>query len=84
MEIVRSRFTKGVKASEISLKIGEKVKYQLLNGKVIDAIIKSKKMKHPECNSFGYEALTLDDNTMNFIDVERIIEWDGKIEWEYF
>jgi hypothetical protein len=80
--IVKSRLTKGAKASEISLEIGEKVKYKLRNGKIIDAIIKSGRMRHPECRgSFGYEALTLDDNTMNFIDVERIVSWEGKDGW---
>lgn len=82
MEVVKSRFTKGVKASEISLEIEETVKYKLCNGKIIDAVIKSKKMHHPECKgSFGYEALTLDDNTVNFIDVRRIICWEGKDAW---
>ena len=80
-DIVLSRFTKGAAASQISLSIGDKVKYRLKNGKVINAIIKSEKRKHPQCSTFGYEALTLDDNTMNFIDVGRIVSWDGKDEW---
>lgn len=78
MKIVKSRFTKGVKASEINLKCGDKIKYQLLNGEIIDAIIESDKMISINHNAVGYKALTLDDNTRNFIDEKRIISWEGK------
>lgn len=78
VEIFKSRFTPGVIASKIRLEIGETVKYKLQDGTVIDAIIKSKKMTHRQCPSFGYEALMLDNNTVGFIDVSRIVSWDGK------
>ena len=78
MQIFSSRFTPNVTGDEISLNKGEKVKYQLLNGNVIDAIIDSERMSHNACHNLGYEAITLDDNERYFIDGKRIIWWEGK------
>ena len=80
MQIFKSRFTPNVTGDEISLSKGEKVKYQLKNGDVIDAIIDSERMEHAACQNLGYEAITLDDNERNFIDGKRIIWWEGKMD----
>ncbi len=79
MQIFKSRFTPNATGDEISLSKGEKVKYQLKNGNVIDAIIDSERMRHDACPNLGYEAITLDDNERNFIDGKRIIWWEGKM-----
>ena len=79
MQIFSSRFTPNATGDEISLNKGEKVKFQLLNGNVIDAIIDSERMSHNSCPNLGYEAITLDDNERNFIDGKRIVWWDGKM-----
>jgi len=79
MQIFSSRFTPNVTGDEISLNKGEKVKYQLLNGNIIDAIIDSERMSHNACPNLGYEAITLDDNERNFIDGKRIVWWEGKM-----
>lgn len=79
MQIFKSRFTPNATGDEIPLSKGEKVKYQLKNGDVIDAIIDSERMSHAACQNLGYEAITLDDNERNFIDGKRIIWWDGKM-----
>jgi len=81
MKIFSSRFTPGVCGSKVSFMIGEKVRYKLLNGKLIDIIIKSERMSHEQCSS-GYEALRLDNNEMVFIDPARIVDWDGRIQNE--
>jgi hypothetical protein len=79
MQIFSSRFTPNATGDEISLNKGEKVKYQLLNGSVIDVIIDSERMSHKNCPNLGYEAITLDNNERNFIDGKRIVWWDGKM-----
>lgn len=79
MQIFSSRFTPNATGDEIPLNKGEKVKYQLLNGNVIDAIIDSERMRHKTCPNLGYEAVTLDDNERNFIDGKRIVWWEGKM-----
>lgn len=78
MKIYKSRFTPNVSAEDIDLKKGEKVKYQLLDGNVIDAIIVSGVMSHVRCPDLGYEAITLDDNQKHFINGKRIVWWEGK------
>jgi hypothetical protein len=80
MQIFKSRFTPNATGDEISLDKGEKVKYQLMNGIVIDAVIDSERMTHELCDTYGYEAITLDDNQRNFIDGKRIIWWNGKMD----
>lgn len=79
MQIFSSRFTPNATGDEISLNKGEKVKYQLKDGSVIDAIIDSERMSHNACTNLGYEAITLDDNERNFIDGKRIVWWEGKM-----
>jgi len=79
MKLYLSRFTPNATGDEVSLDKGETVKYQLLNGDVIDAIICSERMSHDECPNLGYEAVTLDDNDLNFLDGKRIVWWDGKM-----
>jgi hypothetical protein len=77
--ICKSRFSKGAKASEIDLGPGDKVKYKLLDGTIIDATIKSTRMTHAQCKGpFGFEAITHNNNELNFIDVSRIVSWAGK------
>lgn len=82
MRISVSRFTVGATADEVALRLDEKVKYQLKDGTIIDAIIKSEVMSHSECPNLGYEAITLDDNQLTFIDGKRIVWWDGKMNTE--
>lgn len=79
MQLFSSRFTPNTTGDEISLDKGEKVKYQLNDGNIIDAIIDSERMSHPQCPNLGYEAITLDDNERTFIDGKRIIWWKGKM-----
>ena len=80
MQIFKSRFTPNATGDEILLSKGEKVKYKLKNGDVIDAIIDSERMSHSACQNLGYEAITLDNNERNFLDGKRIIWWDGKMD----
>lgn len=80
MQVFKSRFTPNATGDEISLSKGEKVKYQLRNGNIIDAIIDSERMTHQQCETYGYEAITLDDNQRNFIDAKRIVWWEGKMD----
>jgi hypothetical protein len=77
--IYRSRFTPGVKGDKIKLEIDEKVKYELLTGEIIEAIIKSNLVQH-HSGVLGYEAITLDDNKLKFIAGKRIVWWEGKME----
>lgn len=78
MILFSSRFTPNATGDEISLEKGEKVKYQLNNGSIIDVIIDSERMRHQQCPNFGYEAITLEYNERTFIDGKRIIWWKGK------
>jgi len=80
MQIFKSRFTPNADGSEISLDKGEKVKYQLMSGNVIDVVIDSERMTHEQCETYGYEAITLDDNQRNFIDGKMIVWWEGKMD----
>lgn len=77
MQIYKSRFTPNVTGDEISLEIGEIVKYQLKD-KIIDIKINSERMCHDKCKNLGYEAIFLDDNQRYFADGKRIIWWKGK------
>jgi hypothetical protein len=80
MQIFSSRFTPNATGDEISLSKGEKVKYQLKDGSLIEAIIDSERMSHSACENLGYEAITLDDNQRTFIDSKRIVCWEGKMD----
>lgn len=80
MQIFKSRFTPKATGDEVSLLIGEKVKYQLKDGKVVEAIINSERMGHNACPNLGYEATMLDNNEKRFLDGKRIVWWDGKMD----
>ena len=80
MQIFSSRFTPNVTGDEISLAKGEIVKYQLMSGNIIYAIIDSERMTHKQCETYGYEAIRLDDNQRVFIDGKRIVWWAGKMD----
>jgi hypothetical protein len=77
MQIFKSRYTINATGDEISLNIGEKVKYRLLNGNVVNAIIDSERMCHDICPNLGYEAII--DHKRGFLDGKRIVWWKGKI-----
>lgn len=76
--IFLSRFTPNATGDQVGLSIGEIVKYRLLNGDIIDAVIDSNIMHNKSCQNLGYESITLDDNERYFIDGKRIVWWDGK------
>lgn len=78
MQIFKSRFTPKATGDEVSLNIGEKVKYQLKTGEVVDAIIKSERMDHQQLPNRGYEGLIL-ENQERFLDGKRIVWWEGKM-----
>ncbi len=80
MQVFKSRLTPNATGSEISLDKGENVKYKLMNGDIIDAVIDSDRMTHKQCKTYGYEAITSDDNQRSFIDGERIVWWNGKTD----
>ena len=75
-----SRFTPNVTGDKISLSKGEKVKYQLNNGNLIEAIIDSERMSHSACKNLGYEIITLKNNQRTFIDGKKIVWWSGKVD----
>lgn len=79
MQVFLSRFTPNATGDEVDLNKGERVKYQLFNGNIIDAIIHSELERHNTCPNLGYEAVTLDDNEIYFLDGKRIVWWEGKI-----
>lgn len=80
MQVFSSRFTPGVKGFDVHFLKGEVVKYQMKNGDIIDIIIDSERMKHEECENYGYEAIYSDDGKRYFADGGRIIDWEGKID----
>lgn len=80
MQVYKSRFTIGATGDEISLGIGEKVQFQLLDGKVVDIEISSERMTHNQCETYGYEAVFSDNGELGFADGKRIIGWEGKME----
>ena len=79
MQVFRSRFTPGVLGDEVDLKIGETVKFELLNGKTVDVEICSGRMKHARCETFGFEGIFSDDGQKAFADGKRIIGWEGRV-----
>ena len=79
MQVVRSRFTPGVKGDEVGFKIGETVKYKLLDGSIVDVRITSKRVAHKRCETFGFEGIFSDNGKNAFADGARIIDWDGRV-----
>lgn len=80
MRIYASRFTPGIKAGKINLKIGEVVQYQLSNGTILDITITSDSMSHAKLDCLGFEAIFSDTGEKSFASGDRIINWEGKME----
>jgi hypothetical protein len=77
--VFKSRHTPKAKGYEIDFQLGESVKYQLLNGVIINVVIVSERMTHDQCKTFGYEGIFSDTGEIGFADGERIISWEGKV-----
>jgi hypothetical protein len=72
VQIYRSRFTPGVTGDQVKLDVGERVKYTLLDGMVVNAIVDSERMSHAECPNLGYEMIDESEGSRFFGDGQRI------------
>ncbi len=79
VQVLLSKFTLGIEAHQTQFQKGDEVTYELLNGQRLQVTIQSDFMHHARARIGGYEAIFSDDNKLAFADIERIVDWPGKV-----
>lgn len=77
-QVFKARSTPGLETAEdVSLSMGDKVTYKLLDGGTVGGTIMSAYSQHDN-GAYGWECKFDDDGEIGFADETRVVDWPGK------